>query len=100
MERRVYHTKLRPEWREQYIQAHQQAPPKVLEVYRQAGMKHCSVFLFGDDLVLLIEAEDADRMFKALENDPDDLAWQNRVRPMKAEGDWQPMQAIFYHDFV
>lgn len=99
MARRVFLTELRREWREAYIEAHKNMPPKVLEVYHRAGMKHCSVFLLGSTLVLLVEADDPEAMFKAIENDPDDAEWQARVRPMKGEGDWQPMDPVFYQDF-
>ena len=100
MERRVYSTKLKAEWRAAYIEAHKRVPPVVLDVYKNAGMAHCSVFLLDETLVLLIEAEDVDATFRKLENDPDDAAWQAQVRPMKGDGDWQPMTPIFYKDFV
>ena len=96
MERRVSITRLKPECREQYLQAHRNVPDKVLARYRELGMRNCSVFLHGVDLVLVTEAENHAALDAALMNDPVDREWQEFVRPMKAEEDWQQMTQIYH----
>jgi L-rhamnose mutarotase len=98
MERRVSIARLKPEFREEYLRAHCNVPEKVLERYRELGMRHCSVYLLGDDLVLITEAEDHAAMDAVLVNDPVDREWQEFVGPMKAEGDWQQMVQVFSVD--
>jgi HAD superfamily hydrolase (TIGR01548 family) len=91
---------LKPEYRQQYLQAHRNVPEKVLARYRELGMSHCSVYLLGDDLVMITEAEDHTALDAVLANDPADQEWQNFVRPMKADGDWQPMVQVFHIDLA
>ena len=99
MERRVFITKVRPERRAEYIQAHATVSAEILVLYGKAGMRHCSVYLEGDDLVLILEGEDLDAILARLAEDPVDRAWQNRVGPMKADGDWRLAEAIFSEDW-
>jgi L-rhamnose mutarotase len=99
MERRVYVTRLKPEYRDQYLEAHRNVPPDVLRRYKEAGMTHCSVHLSGDTLVLITEAHDHNALQAALVNDPIDRAWQDYVRTMKDDGDYKEMTPIFSVDF-
>ena len=96
METRVSITRLRPECREQYLEAHRDVPERVLARYSELGMRNCSVFLLGVDLVLVTEAENHAVLDAALANDPVDREWQDLVRPMKADGDWQHMTQIYH----
>jgi L-rhamnose mutarotase len=97
MQRRVSITRLKPGGREQYLDAHRNVPPKVLERYREVGMHHCAVYVMGDNLVLITEAEDHAALDAILANDPIDREWQAFVAPLKTE-DWQPMIEIFSVD--
>ena len=96
MERRVSITRLKPECREAYLEAHRNVPERVLARYSELGMRNCSVFLHGIDLVLVSEAENHAVLDAALANDPIDREWQDFVRPMKADEDWQHMTQIYH----
>jgi hypothetical protein len=61
-------------------------------------MKSCTVHLLEDHIVLIVEAEDHERLQAAMAHDPVDLAWQKHVGPMK-DGDWREMQEIFRADW-
>lgn len=98
MSRKVYVTKLRPEFREQYIEAHRHVAGEILHRYREAGMRHCSVYLSGDSLVLIVDANDHAHLASTMADDPVDRAWQDYVRPMKADGDWQEAKELFSAD--
>jgi L-rhamnose mutarotase len=96
----VYRTKLRPERRDEYIQAHRSISSDLMRRYRDAGMTLCAVYLQGDELVLITEAEDHEKTNAILSQDPVDRDWQAYVGPMKADGDWQEMQELFLVDFT
>jgi L-rhamnose mutarotase len=98
MMRKVYITGLRPEYREQYIKDHENVPRELLEKYKAAGMKSVAVYLLGDTLVLITEQEGDRDVRAALANDPVCQAWEERMRPMKSEGDYQEMKEIFRAD--
>jgi L-rhamnose mutarotase len=98
MERKVYCTRLKPEYREKYLEAHRNVPKAVLARYRELGMTHCAVYLLNDLLVLITEANDHSTLAAGLEHDPVDQAWQEYVRPMKADGDYQEMTPVFVSD--
>ncbi|MGH9631541.1 MAG: L-rhamnose mutarotase [Bryobacteraceae bacterium] len=98
MERKVYLTRLRPEFREEYLHAHRNVPSKLMDRYRDAGMRSCAVYLLEDYLVLVTEADDHSKVKAALENDPVDVEWQELMRPMKEEGDYREMTEVFKAD--
>jgi len=98
MERRVSITRLKPECRDQYLQAHSAVPWKVLARYRELGMRNCSLYLLGVDLVLVTEAEDHAVLDAALVNDPVEREWQDFVGPMKDDAGWQHMTKIYNVD--
>ena len=100
LQRKVYRTTLRPERRAEYIEAHRTFSKDLLRRYRDAGMTTCAVYILGDDLVLITEAEDHDRVRNVLSQDVVDQAWQAYVGPMKAEGDWQEMEEMFFADLT
>ena len=100
MHRKVYRTKLKPERRDEYIQAHRNFSSDLMRRYKDAGMSICAVYMLGDDLVLITEAEDHDKTSAILSEDPLDRDWQSRMRPMKADDDWQEMQEMFFVDLT
>ncbi len=95
---KTYIAGVRPEHRQAYIDAHRTPNSDLMRRYKEAGMRHCSVYLLCDTLVMLVEAEDHDALAEAMSKDPVDIEWQDHVRPMKSEGDWQEMQSIFRVD--
>lgn len=95
MQRTVYITRLRPEYREQYIEAHRNVPRELLEKYRGAGIRDVAVYLKDDTLVLVIDEEGPPGARESLANDPACAAWEEKMRPMKSAEDYQPMTEVF-----
>lgn len=83
MERKAFLTRLKPEFREQYIDAHNNFSAELRRRYLQAGVRNISIFLFEDQLFMYVEAESFERVSAALTADSLDNAWQQRVGPMK-----------------
>ena len=98
MQRKVYRTTLKPERRQEYIEAHQNVSTDLMRRYREAGMHLCAVYMLGDELVLMVDAEDIKQTSAILAEDPVDRVWQAFVGPMKVDGDWQEMKELFYAD--
>jgi len=96
--RKVYRARLKPERRQEYIYAHRSVSKDLMRRYREAGMASCAVYLLGDELVLLVDAEDHRTTAAILADDPVDQAWQAYVGPMKEDGDWHEMQELFHAD--
>lgn len=99
MQRKVYRTKLRPERRQEYIDAHRNLSDDLMRRYKDAGMGLCAVYMLGDDLVLIVEAEDHAHTASILAMDPVDREWQAYVGPMKGDGDWQEMDELCCSQF-
>lgn len=97
MSRKVYRTRLKPERRDDYIQAHKNVSSDLMRRYKEAGMTLCAVYILGDDLVLLVDAEDHAKAASILAEDPVDQVWQTYVGTMK-DGDWQEMEELFHAD--
>jgi L-rhamnose mutarotase len=95
MERKAFLTRLKPEFREQYIEAHNNFSAALHERYVQAGVRNISIFLFEDHLFMYVEAEDFARVSAILENDSLDIAWQQHVGPMKDSLSFELME-IFH----
>jgi len=83
MERKAFLTRLKPEFREQYIEAHNNFAAALHARYVDAGVRNISIFLWEDQLFMYVEAEEFARVSAVLANDPLDNAWQQHVGPMK-----------------
>lgn len=94
MPRKVFVTRVRPERREDYVDAHRKVPEDLLARYGAEGMRSCEVWLRGDDLVMIIDAEDHGRIAAALAGDPVSDRWEAYVGEMK-QGEWQEMRPVF-----
>jgi L-rhamnose mutarotase len=89
---------LKPERRQEYIEAHKNVSTDLMRRYRESGMNLCAVYLLRDELVLVVEAEDIAKTSAILAEDSVDQVWQSYVGPMKADGDWQEMEELFCAD--
>jgi len=94
METKAFVARLKPERREEYIEAHNSFASELRASYRAAGIYQIRLFLLGDQLFMYIEAEDYESARAALAQDPLDRMWQELVGPMKAL-DFQPLSEIF-----
>jgi L-rhamnose mutarotase len=97
METKAFVARLRPERREDYIEAHNSFSPELRARYRAAGIHQIRLFLSGEQLFMYVEARDYESARAALAEDPLDQLWQGRVGPMKFP-DFQPLTEIFRLD--
>src|SRR5262245_33149822 len=97
MQRRAFVARLKREARQAYVEAHRNVWPELVDRYRAAGYRRCSIYLDGDDLFMLVEAPDIAAVEKKLEGDPVDARWQQVVEPMMAET-WRELPEIYHWD--
>lgn len=97
METKVFVARLRPERKEDYIKAHNNFSSELRAKYRAAGIHQIRLFLLGEQLFMSVEAENYESARAALDKDPLDRLWQERVGPMKSP-DFQPLTEIFRLD--
>ncbi|HEV8132536.1 MAG TPA: L-rhamnose mutarotase [Acidobacteriota bacterium] len=94
MERHGFVARLKPEFREQYIEAHNNISPELVSRYRRAGVHRILLFLFDEALFMYMEVENWKAAQAALGQDPLDIEWQKLVSPMK-DPDFREMHEIF-----
>ncbi|HEX2269112.1 MAG TPA: L-rhamnose mutarotase [Pyrinomonadaceae bacterium] len=95
MERKAFRTRLKPEFREQYIDAHRNFSAELHSRYLEAGVRNISIFLFGNELFMYVEAESFEKVQTMLADDALDKAWQQHVGPMKDSGSTELLE-IFH----
>lgn len=76
MQRRVQIAELRPECRQEYIEAHKAVWPELLARYNEIGCSKITCHLHGNTLIVVTEAEDLDAVTAALAIDEIDARWQ------------------------
>ncbi|MGE0130452.1 MAG: L-rhamnose mutarotase [Blastocatellales bacterium] len=97
METKAFVARLKPECKEDYIEAHNSFSSELRARYRAAGIHQIRLFLLGAELFMYVEADDYEKAQAALAEDPLDQIWQERVGPMK-DPDFQPLTEIFRLD--
>src|SRR5262245_33351834 len=97
METKVFVARLRPERKEEYIEAHNSFSPELRARYRAAGIHQIRLFLLGEQLVMYVDPDNYEVARAAVDEDPLDRMWQERVGPLKSP-DFQPFVEIFRLD--
>ena len=97
METKVFVARLKPERKEDYIEAHNGFSSELRARYRAAGIHQIRLFLLGEQLFMYVEAENYEMARAALAEDPLDRIWQERIGPMKYP-DFQPLVEFFRLD--
>jgi L-rhamnose mutarotase len=97
VETKVFVARLIPERKEEYIEAHDNFSSELRAKYHAAGIHQIRLFLLGEQLFMIVEADDYESARRALDQDHLDQLWQERVGPMKSP-DFQPLTEIFRLD--
>lgn len=94
MEQIAFVARLRPECKDDYIDAHQKFSAELKEKYLAAGVHQILLFLQGDQLFMYVEADDYEKARASLASDKLDQVWQKQVGPMK-DPDFEQLSEIF-----
>src|ERR1700688_3015259 len=75
----------------EYEESHRRVWPELLAKLREAGISDYSIFRRGQDLFLVMHAEDFESAWNFLDGDPVNLRWQEEMaRLFEAVPDLQP----------
>lgn len=92
------HTRLRADGIQGYEDAHDDIPPRIVELLRAGGATEWTIWRNGVDLFHLVECEDWTALGTFMAAQAEDAEWQARVgafRDFTLVGGDQPMRKIF-----
>ena len=103
MPRYAFQLRLKPDAIEEYDREHQRVWPELLAKLKDVGISDYSIFRRGQELVLCLNAENFDRAWDELDQDPVNLRWQEFMSrlfepvPGKSPGErFAMMQEVFH----
>lgn len=103
MPRSAFRLRLKPAAIEGYERDHKQVWPELLAKLKEVGISDYSIFRRGQDLFLVMRVADFEGAWRALENDPVNLRWQEEMaKYFEPVPDLQPgerlcvMKEVFY----
>jgi L-rhamnose mutarotase len=76
---------VRPERIDEYIEAHDNVWPEMLDALRSAGIRNYSIFRAGTDVFGYFEADDLDAAARYLEAQEVSARWQNAMAELLEE---------------
>ncbi len=82
MTRYAFRLRVRKDRIAAYEEAHRQVWPELLAVIKQAGISDYSIFREGTDLFFVLQADDFDRAWDAIERSEVNARWQAEMAPL------------------
>jgi L-rhamnose mutarotase len=77
---------VKPDRLREYVDVHRAVWPSVLDAIRRSGIQSYSIFLRGNQLFFLMEAEDPEAAMRYLDADPEHARWNRAVTGSMFEG--------------
>jgi len=79
MPRAAFRLRIKAGKEEQYDTAHRNVWPELLAKLKEVGISDYSIFRRDQDLFLVMQVADFDAAWRALDNDPINLKWQQEM---------------------
>jgi L-rhamnose mutarotase len=79
MARYAFRLRIKAGMEERYDESHKNVWPALLARLKSVGISDYSIFRRDQDLVLVMQVEDFEAAWKALDQDPTNLAWQKEM---------------------
>jgi L-rhamnose mutarotase len=103
MPRAAFRLRIKAEVIEEYESEHKNVWPELLAKLKEVGISDYSIFRRGQDLFLVMRVVDFEGAWRALEKDPVNLRWQQKMaKYFEQVPDLQPgerfavMKEVFY----
>jgi L-rhamnose mutarotase len=103
MPRAAFRLRIKPGKEQEYDIAHRNVWPALLAKLKEVGISNYSIFRRDQDLFLVMNVEDFDAAWRALDEDPTNLKWQQEMSPLfepvpglKPGEKFAMMQEVFY----
>jgi L-rhamnose mutarotase len=85
-ERAVYVQRLEPDQREAYIAAHDDVPAGVTDAMKRGGVEEFELYVRDDIAICILECEDLDAYFDAVDGDEAVAEWEHHTGQFKESG--------------
>ena len=85
MSREAFALEIRPDKVPEYVEAHRQVWPEVLEATKRAGIRNFTIFLHGNIAFGYFECDDPAHANAVLATDPDCIRWEDSMAEFLAE---------------
>lgn len=82
MARCAFRLRIKPGKEAEYDEAHRHVWPALLSKLKEVGISNYSIFRREQDLVLVMEVDDFEAAWSALEKDATNLKWQEKMAPL------------------
>jgi len=79
MPRVAFRLRIKPGKEEEYDIAHRNVWPALLAKLKEVGISNYSIFRRDQDLFLVMQVDDFDAAWRALDQDPTNLKWQQEM---------------------
>src|SRR5260221_7299737 len=103
MPRTAFRLRIKPGKEQEYDIAHRNVWPALLAKLKEVGISNYSIFRRGQDLFLVMQVDDFDAAWCALDQDPTNLRWQKEmallfelVPGLKPGERFAMMEEVFY----
>jgi L-rhamnose mutarotase len=103
MPRAAFRLRIKPGKEQEYDIAHRNVWSALLAKLKEVGISNYSIFRRDQDLFLVMNVEDFDAAWRALDEDPTNLKWQQEMSPLfepvpglKPGEKFAMMQEVFY----
>jgi L-rhamnose mutarotase len=98
-ERTAFRLRVRPGRIDDYVEAHENVWPEMLDALRAAGIRNYTIFRSGSDVFGYFEADDLDRAARHMAAQEVSTRWQNAMAELLEErvpdGGPPPLEPIF-----
>ena len=84
-QRTAFVLRVRPERVEEYVQAHREVWPEMLDALRSAGIRNYTIFRHGNQMFGYFEADDLERAADYLAAQDVSARWQNAMAELLEE---------------
>jgi L-rhamnose mutarotase len=85
-ERGVYVQRIDPEYKEEYVEAHEDVPEGVTDAMERGTVTEFDLYVRDDIAVCILEVEDLDTYLEAVTDDEAVEEWERHVAAFKREG--------------
>ena len=79
MSREAFALEIRPDKVAEYVEAHRQVWPEVLDAIGRAGIRNYTIFLYGSTAFGYFECDDPAEANAVLAADPDCIRWEDAM---------------------
>jgi L-rhamnose mutarotase len=84
-QRSAFVLRVRPDRLEEYVQAHREVWPEMLDALRNAGIRNYTIFRSGNEMFGYFEADDLERAAQYLASQEVSTRWQDAMAELLEE---------------